>query len=40
MERIIAGRFQRKDAADAAAALMAGYIDKSDICIFHNNPPG
>ena len=40
MDRIIAGRFQTKGAADAAAALMAGYIDATDICIFHNNPPG
>jgi len=40
MERIIAGRFETKDSADAAAALMAAYVDTSDICIFHNNPPG
>ena len=40
MERIIAGRFQTKDRADAVAALMAHYIDATDICIFHNNPPG
>ena len=40
MERIIAGRFQTKDGADAVAALMAHYIDAADICIFHNNPPG
>lgn len=40
MERIIAGRFETKDSADAVAALMAHYIDTSDICIFHNNPPG
>jgi hypothetical protein len=40
MERIVAGRFETKDAADSAAALIAGYVDKSDICIFHNNPPG
>ena len=40
MERIIAGRFQTKDDADAAAALIAQYVDMADICIFHNNPPG
>lgn len=40
MARIIAGRFQSKDDADAAAALIAQYVDTADICIFHNNPPG
>jgi len=40
MERIIAGRFQTKDRADAVAALMAQYVDTADICIFHNNPQG
>jgi hypothetical protein len=40
MERIIAGRFQTKGDADAAAAVIAQYIDTADICIFHNNPPG
>ncbi|MDO9451053.1 MAG: hypothetical protein Q7J21_11245 [Rugosibacter sp.] len=40
MDRIIAGRFQTKDDADAVAALLAQYIDAADICIFHNNPPG
>lgn len=40
MERIIAGRFETKDGADAVAALVAEYIDSADICIFHNNPPG
>lgn len=40
MDRIIAGRFQTKHAADAAAALMSNYVDSDDICIFHNNPPG
>jgi len=40
MERIIAGRFQTKGDADAAAALIAQYVDTADICIFHNNPPG
>jgi len=41
MERIIAGRFQTKDGADAVAALLiTQYIDSADICIFHNNPPG
>lgn len=40
MQRIIAGRFQSKDRADAAAVLLEQYIAKTDICIFHNNPPG
>lgn len=40
MQRIIAGRFQSKDRADAVAVLLGQYIEKSDICIFHNNPPG
>lgn len=40
MERIIAGRFETKGSADAAAVLMAAYVDADDICIFHNNPPG
>lgn len=40
MERIIAGRFQTKEKADAVAALIAQYIEAADICIFHNNPPG
>ena len=40
MEPIIAGRFKTKSDADAAAALMASYVDTADICIFHNNPPG
>ncbi|AJP49212.1 hypothetical protein PG1C_13795 [Rugosibacter aromaticivorans] len=40
MERVIAGRFQAKDGADAVSALIAQYIDTADICIFHNNPPG
>jgi hypothetical protein len=40
MERIITGRFQSKDRADAVAVLIEQYIGKADICIFHNNPPG
>lgn len=40
MQRIIAGRFQTKDRADAVALLLEQYIAKTDICIFHNNPPG
>jgi len=40
MERIIAGRFETKDRADAVAASITRYIDSADICIFHNNPPG
>lgn len=40
MEQIIAGRFETKAKADAAAAALVRYIDRTDICIFHNNPPG
>lgn len=40
MERIIAGRFPTKDNADVVAAQLAPYVDTTDICIFHNNPPG
>ena len=40
MEHIIAGRFQTKAKADAAAAAIVRYVDRGDICIFHNNPPG
>ena len=40
MDHIIAGRFPTKGEADSAAALMAGYVQADDICIFHNNPPG
>ena len=40
MDQIIAGRFQTKGEADIAAALMANYVGKDDICIFHNSPPG
>jgi hypothetical protein len=40
MERIIAGRFQTKDEADAVAYWIAQYVEAGDICIFHNNPPG
>jgi len=40
MDQIIAGRFQTKSDADAAAALLASFVDNADICIFHNNPPG
>ena len=39
-DHIIAGRFQTKAKADAAAAVLVRYIDRHDICIFHNNPPG
>ena len=39
-EHIIAGRFQTKSKADAAAAAIVRYVDRSDICIFHNNAPG
>jgi hypothetical protein len=40
MERIIAGRFSTKGEADSVAARMATYVEATDICIFHNNPPG
>jgi hypothetical protein len=40
MDRIIAGRFATKTNADIAAGLLAPYAAASDICIFHNNPPG
>lgn len=40
MDRIIAGQFQTKGEADAVAVLISKYIDATDICIFHNNPPG
>ncbi len=40
MDHIIAGRFQTKAKADAAAAMIVRYVDRKDICIFHNNPPG
>jgi hypothetical protein len=40
MDTIIAGRFGTKTEADAAADKMHGFVTESDICIFHNNPPG
>ncbi len=40
MDHIIAGRFPTKAKADAAAAMIVRYVDRKDICIFHNNPPG
>lgn len=40
MDHIIAGRFETKARADAAAAAIIRYVDRTDICIFHNNPPG
>lgn len=40
MDRIIAGRFPTKAKADATAASILRYVDRHDICIFHNNPPG
>lgn len=40
MERIIAGRFQTGRDADAAARLIAGFVDSADICVFYNSPPG
>jgi hypothetical protein len=40
MEHIIAGRFESKSDADQAADTLGSYVSRSDICIFHNNPPG
>ena len=40
MDHIIAGRFQTKGKADEAAAAIVRYVERGDICIFHNNPPG
>ena len=40
MDHIIAGRFETKAKADAAAAAIVRYVERADICIFHNNPPG
>lgn len=40
MDHIIAGRFETKAKADAAAAAIVRYVERTDICIFHNNPPG
>lgn len=40
MDQIIAGRFHTKDEADKAAAYLSSFTDKTDISIFHNNPPG
>lgn len=40
MDVIIAGRFGTKTEADIAADKMRSFINKTDICIFHNNPPG
>ena len=39
-ERIIAGRFETKGAADKAAGMLSDFVSTDDICIFHNNPPG
>ena len=40
MDHIIAGRFETKVKADVAAAAIVRYVDRADICVFHNNPPG
>ena len=40
MKRVIAGRFQTKDDADAAAALIARCVETAQIGIVDNNPPG
>ena len=40
MDHIIAGRFETKVKADGAAAGIVRYLDRADICVFHNNSPG
>ena len=40
MDRIIAGRFPTMIEAEAAASLITRHIDRSNLCLFHNNPPG
>ncbi len=40
MDHIIAGRFETKAKADVAAAAIVRYVDRVDMCVFHNNPPG
>jgi hypothetical protein len=40
MERIIAGRFHTKEEADTVRAVMEGFVEPGDVCVFHNNPPG
>jgi len=40
VDHIIAGRFETKVKADVAAAAIVRYVDRSDICVFHNNAPG
>jgi hypothetical protein len=40
MDRIIAGRFETKSTADTVALQLRQFVASSDICIFHNNPPG
>jgi hypothetical protein len=40
MERIIAGRFHTKEEADVVRAVVEGFVEPGDVCVFHNNPPG
>lgn len=40
MDTIIAARFGTKTEADAVAATIHSFVSTSDVCIFHNNPPG
>jgi hypothetical protein len=40
LDTIIAGRFGTKAEADVVAAQIRGFVSESDVCIFHNNPPG
>jgi len=40
MDRIIAGRFPNMIAAEAAASVITRQVDRSNLCLFHNNPPG
>jgi len=38
--RIIAGRFQSRERADEVAVSLVKYVDRADIFIYHDNPPG
>lgn len=40
MEQIIAGQFSTRGNADEVAIQIEKYIERADICIFHNNAPG
>lgn len=40
MDTIIAGRFGTTAEADVVAQRIHGFVSETDVCIFHNNPPG